>query len=140
MLLDLETTYNARQCIIDNESRDYGVTGMYRAENPISSASGVSQWTNNSWRNYIVFAEKYYGLRLTSPEEDLKGARYHAAYAEPFTQDVVTAFALNHKDLAQYQEPWPYNHCWAIVGTAKQLRPDGPEFDPTPFIDSQVYA
>ncbi len=137
MMIDLDMTYNARQCIADHESRD---AGLYTAENPISSASGISQWKNSSWQNYLGFAEKYYGLKLTSLEEDLRGGRFHAAYAEPFTQDLITAFALKHRDLAQYQKPWPYNSCWAQVDNPKQLRPDGQEFGPTLFILSEVYS
>lgn len=145
---ELDATYNARQCIIDFESRAYGVTGMYTAENggtPANEAgrnktdaSGAYQWKNPSWREYLPWVEQYFGLILTSPEEDAKGARNHAAYASPYTQDLVTSWALLHPDLAQNHRPWTHKTCWAIIGSPKLLRTDGPESHPTPFIQAQV--
>ena len=140
--LELNSSYNARQCIIDRESRS---AGMYTSEyggSPSgadgSTASGAYQWLNSSWQTYLQWTESYYGISLTSPEETARDARIHAAYANPFAQDLVSTFALLHRNLAQNQKPWPYDQCWAIVGSDKVLRADGPEFEPTPHIKAQL--
>lgn len=133
MQSDLERTYNARQCIIDRESRNAGV---YTAENPVSTASGAYQWLDSSWRTYLPWAEKAYNVTLVSPEEEARGARQHAAYASPYAQDVVASYALVYKP--QNLRPWPYTKCWALVGTDKSLRLDGPESIPPPFIQAQI--
>jgi hypothetical protein len=133
--VELDTSYNSRQCIIDHESRE---AGMYVAENPRSSASGAYQWLDSSWRNYLPWSEEFYGLSLTSPEDDANNARNHAASASPFTQDLVSAFALLHRNLAQNQKPWPYTQCWGLVGSAKQLRFEGSDNLPPSYIQAQI--
>lgn len=130
---DLDATYNARQCIIDRESRN---AGMYTAENSVSTASGAYQWLDSSWSTYLPWAEEHYGVRLTSPDEDMYGARRHAAYASPYAQDVVAAYAL--KVRPQGIRPWPYSSCWALIDSTKLVRMDGPENPPPLFVQEQI--
>lgn len=129
----LDVTYNARQCIIDRESRE---AGMYTAENPTSTASGAYQWLDSSWQVFLPFAEEYYGARLTSLEEEQAGAREHAAFASPYVQDVVAAHALMVRP--QNARPWPYRSCWAKIGEAVSLRDDGPVYPPTAYLQGQI--
>lgn len=134
---DLDKTYNARQCIIDIESRNVP-EGMYVAENSISTASGAYQWLDSSWPFYLEGAEGYYNLRLTTPEEDLAGARKHAAYASPYTQDLVSTYALVVEP--QNVRPWTHPHCYRLIGTSPLLRDDGPVNPITQFIQRQIDA
>lgn len=139
---DLEATYNARQCIIDSESRDYGVDGMYLVKNPNSSARGAYQWLDSKryheWHFYLTHAEGYYKLDLTTAAEDAAGAQYWASAASPYTQDLVTAYAL----IVQPQgvRPWTHPACYRIIGTPAQLRADGPVNAPPAFIQAQIDA
>lgn len=134
-------TYNARHCIIDRESRQ---AGMYVAEyggsatgSDGSTASGAYQWLNSSWSIYLPLAEAHYGgIRLTTPEEDLAGARTHAAYASPFTQDVVAAYALI--ETPQGVRPWPYTVCWNLVGTDPDFNRYGPLTEVPLFVQQQI--
>ena len=134
----LSATYNARQCIIDIESRH---AGMYTAGNDVSSAEGAYQWLDSDkhiWNYYLGKTEEFFQLRLTSAEEDANGARYHAASASPYTQDLVTAYALVIKP--QNVRPWTHKRCYALIGTDAELRDDGPVNAPPPFIQAQIDA
>lgn len=119
---DLYATYNARQCIIDREARH---AGMYDANNFFgSTASGAYQWLDSSWKLYLPWAEAYYGEVLTTPEQDALGARTRAKFASPYTQDLVTAYALLEEP--QGVRPWTHKKCYRIIGTEPMFREDAP--------------
>jgi len=140
---DLSATYNARQCLIDHESRR---AGMYKAEfgtpggSDGSTASGAYQFLNRIWQYYAPRAASYYGISLLSNVEIWLGGGYHAAYAPPYVQDLVTAFALMHPELNQNQHPWSGadTPCYGLIGTPPHLRSDGPFNSPTPWIQAQL--
>jgi hypothetical protein len=137
---DLESTYNARQCIIDRESRSSGLYDAEYGNHPGgadgSTASGAYQWLNSSWQKFLPWAEEYYGMTLTSEAEDQNGAREHAAYASPYAQDVVATYALIVRP--QNQRPWTYQKCWDLVGSPPELREDGPVNQPPGHVLEQI--
>lgn len=131
---DLINTYNARQCIIDREARH---AGMYNADNFFgSSAKGAYQWLSSSWKVYLPWAEAHYGVVLTTPEEDALGARTQAKFASPYTQDLVTAYALVEEP--QGVRPWTHKKCYPLIGTPAMFRDDAPLNEVPLFIVLQV--
>ena len=66
-------------CIRAHES---DTAGGYRAENPISTASGAYQYVDGTWRDLLR-------------EMGSRGPR-HASDASPALQDAVTRYALTH--------------------------------------------
>ena len=67
--------------------------GNYRAENPVSTASGAYQWLDSSWRSVSRMAG-YSGWG-------------HAADAPPHIQDAVSIWALNNG----YKSAWNGTGC-----------------------------
>lgn len=136
---DLEATYNARFCVAGHESMSSGLYDAEYGNNPGSrdgsDASGAYQFLNKTWRTYLPWTESYYHITLTGPDEE--AGRSHAAYASPFAQDLVAAFALHHVDLAQGQHPWPYRECWGQIGSSPNIHDSFPVEQPTEFIYDQ---
>ena len=147
---DLASTENARQCIIDHESREAGAYTAEHGGTPggSSSASGAYQYLDSSWQLMLPRAEGFYGLHLTSPQEEAvsdsygNNARTHAAYASPYAQDVVTAFALAHRDFNQNLRPWSGadKPCYRLIGTEPMYRSDTPPNAPPAHIEAQIEA
>ena len=75
-------------CVAKHESG-----GNYKAENPISTASGKYQWIDSSWQD----ASRRAGRSGWS----------HAASAPPAIQDYVTAWFVVHRG----HYPWVGTHC-----------------------------
>lgn len=67
--------------------------GNYRAENPVSTASGAYQWLDSSWRSVSRMAG-YSGWG-------------HAADAPPHIQDAVSIWAVNNG----YKSAWNGTGC-----------------------------
>lgn len=68
-----------RQCVISHESLS---AGLYKAQNPTSSASGAYQFIDSTWRVWMKRA----GFSGYS----------RAMYAPPWVQDAVFYFGLAH--------------------------------------------
>lgn len=139
--LELEATYNARQCIINLEARRAGIYTAEFGGSPSGrdggTASGAYQWVNDSWQTSSRLAGNFYGLTLFSEEDMKRGAPFHASFASPYVQDLVTAFALLHPKLNQNQTPWTHPECYRLIGTPKRLRIYAEDPMPTPFIEAQ---
>jgi hypothetical protein len=79
------------RCVIRHESL---TAGLYRAQNPVSTASGAYQFTNGTWRAYQLRA----GF----------GSRYaRAKDAPPRVQDAVFSYAISQGDYYH----WKGTHC-----------------------------
>lgn len=108
---DVARTEEYRRCLISYESSRSGY-GNYTAENGgtrgvegpgNSDASGAYQFLDSTWQTMLRLAEAYYGLEISST--------HHAADAEPWSQDVVAAFAI----VVYHGSDWTHPRCRAII-------------------------
>lgn len=109
---DVNRTEEYRRCIISYESSRSGY-GNYTAENGgtpgvessvNSDASGAYQFLDSTWLARLDSAEKFYGIEISNTS--------HAAYAEPWAQDVVAAYSIIDPDLQG--RDWTHSRCRAI--------------------------
>jgi hypothetical protein len=113
---DVNRTEEYRRCIISYESSRSGY-GNYTAENGgtpgvessvNSDASGAYQFLDSTWRARLDSAEKFYGIEISNTS--------HAAYAEPWAQDVVAAYSIVDPGLRG--RDWTHSRCRAISVSA----------------------
>ncbi len=88
-------TYAYRRCIIDHESRS---SGVYRARNPKSTASGAYQFLDSTWQSMVDNFRRYYHRDVTTVRR--------AVDAPPAVQDAIAAYAIK----ADHGEPWQECH------------------------------
>jgi hypothetical protein len=79
------------RCVIHHESL---TGGLYKAQNPTSTASGAYQFTNGTWLHYQMLAG--FGHKYS-----------RAKYAPPHIQDAVFAYAFKHGGARN----WNGTHC-----------------------------
>jgi hypothetical protein len=79
------------RCVIGHESAN---AGLYKAENPTSSASGAYQFVDNTWQHYARLAG--YGSKYS-----------RASSAPPSVQDAVFYKAVMMRDFYH----WKGTHC-----------------------------
>lgn len=77
-------------CVVAHESR---WAGLYRAQNPTSTASGVAQWIDSTWRAHVRLA-------------GVPAHARHAAYASRRIQDRVFVWGVRHNPAA-----WAGDRC-----------------------------